>query len=412
MGSTHRRWILLGICMLAGCYRSHRLADESDAGVASTDAGITAEPDGGPGPDLGELRDPVVQVAAGQAHACALRRSGVVDCWGDGDGGAIGQGADVGSELPIRVPGVTGAVALAVDYRHTCAVGGAGELWCWGDNRYNQLSDDREARTLAPQRVPSLEPAIAVAVAVRHTCAIDPAGAVRCRGYGPEGQLPGHTREDGLWGPVTVDLPERAVALDAHDKATCALLASGGVSCWGGSLGFDGGSSRRYRRDPMAIAVVASAVAVARGDSADLGEECALTPEGQVRCWVRTFLDVPIGVPDPRPVSGLEGAVALDVGHSFGCAVLGSGAVRCWGRNHSGQLGNGTTDESDRRDRLVLPPTRARTSGDAVEVTTGDRFACARFRNGHVACWGDNGEGQLGVPGVDRALEPTWLTFE
>ncbi len=249
-----------------------------------------------------------------------------------------------------------------------------------------------------------------MAVAVRHTCAIDPEGIVRCRGYGPEGQLPGHTADDGLWGPVIVALPEPAVALDAHGKATCALLESGAVWCWGGSLGFDGGSSRRYRREPMDIGIRAEAVAVARGDSADLGEECALA-EGQVRCWIRTFLDMPIGIPDPRPVPGLEGAVAVDIGHSFGCAVLGSGGARCWGRNHSGQLGNGTTDESERRDRLVLPPTRVRALRDVVEVTTGDRFACARVRSGHVACWGDNAEGQLGVPGIDQALEPVWVAF-
>jgi alpha-tubulin suppressor-like RCC1 family protein len=404
-------WISLAICSLLGCYRSHRLAGEADGGAVATDAEVPADWSDGLGPDLGVLRDPVVQVAAGQEHACALRQSGVVDCWGSGRGGAIGQGVDVGSGRPIRVPEVRGALALAVDYGHTCAVGAAGELWCWGDNRYNQLSDDREVRTFTPRRIPSLEPAIAVALGVRHTCAIDPGGLVRCRGYGPEGQLPNRTPADGLWGPVAVALPEPAVALDAHDKSTCALLSSGGVWCWGGMLGFDGGSRRRYREEPVPIAVAAMGVAVARGDSANLGEECARTLDGQVRCWRRSFLDVSIGTPDPRPVPGLEGVVGLDVGHSFGCAVLGSGGARCWGRNYAGQLGNGTSDESDRRDRLVLPPTPVRGLRGVVEVTTGDRFACGRVHGGHVACWGDNGEGQLGVPGLDRALGPVWLIF-
>src|SRR6185369_6500512 len=68
-------------------------------------------------------------------------------------------------------------------------------------------------------------------------------------------------------------------------------------------------------------------------------------------------------------------------------------AVLCWGRNTTGQLGDGTT-----RDHAAPAPVVGLT--DAIGLAAGgdvvDGFVCALRRGGRVSCWGTNHVGQLG----------------
>jgi alpha-tubulin suppressor-like RCC1 family protein len=74
------------------------------------------------------------------------------------------------------------------------------------------------------------------------------------------------------------------------------------------------------------------------------------------------------------------------------------GAVRCWGDNWSGQLGDGTNRESfdkwtNQTNRI---PPDLELGGVAEELTAGDSHTCARLVGGAVRCWGSNLYGQLG----------------
>src|SRR5215831_5765652 len=72
-------------------------------------------------------------------------------------------------------------------------------------------------------------------------------------------------------------------------------------------------------------------------------------------------------------------------------AAVTSGTLRGWGFNGDGEIGNGTTDNSDVPVKVKLP------SGTKVtQVRQGCSFTVALTSTGRVLTWGVNSCGQLG----------------
>ncbi|MFN8489085.1 MAG: cohesin domain-containing protein [Caldilineaceae bacterium] len=86
--------------------------------------------------------------------------------------------------------------------------------------------------------------------------------------------------------------------------------------------------------------------------------------------------------------SGNTNTVAVGDGHT--CAITRSGAVKCWGANNAGQLGDGTTDNQ------WTPVNVLGLTANAQAVAAGSNYTCALTTGGGVKCWGVNDEGQLG----------------
>jgi alpha-tubulin suppressor-like RCC1 family protein len=89
-------------------------------------------------------------------------------------------------------------------------------------------------------------------------------------------------------------------------------------------------------------------------------------------------------------VSGLTDAVAVTAGGDSTCALRVNGALRCWGKDNAGQLGNDATLANRTAPADVLG------ISDAVAVTQSGLQACAVKVTGSVRCWGGNKEGALG----------------
>ena len=91
-----------------------------------------------------------------------------------------------------------------------------------------------------------------------------------------------------------------------------------------------------------------------------------------------------------RAIENLDGAQDLQLGGSFGCALLDTGEVACWGANNHGQLGDGTFTDA------VGTATRVVGISNAVAIQLGSARACALLDDGQIMCWGDNEYGMLG----------------
>ncbi|HTT88325.1 MAG TPA: hypothetical protein VMF65_02155 [Acidimicrobiales bacterium] len=94
----------------------------------------------------------------------------------------------------------------------------------------------------------------------------------------------------------------------------------------------------------------------------------------------------------PAPVDGLPRSDAVAASANSAFALTYDGSVWAWGDDSQGELGNGK--ETYRSDF----PVRVREIGGIVAITAGEYSAYALGRDGTVWAWGDNSDGQLGLP--------------
>lgn len=262
------------------------------------------------------------------------------------------------------------------------------------------------------------------------SCAILTGGRVKCWGLNIVGNLGLGDIEDrgdepGEMGAALpyVDLgPGKSVVqLAIMEASTCALLTDATVKCWGynaaGELGLGDNEDRGDEPGEMgdALPVVdlgpgAEVVALVAGRQSYV---CALLGTGAVKCWGSNYLgmlglgdqanrgDMPGEMGDALPAVDLGiGAQAVDLaaGTSHSCARLVVG-VKCWGYNHRGQLGLG--DDLDRGDGKkemgdALPLVNLGRGKAPVELALGTAHSCARWADMSLRCWGFGGAGILG----------------
>jgi len=270
---------------------------------------------------------------------------------------------------------------LAAGLDHTCALTAAGGVQCWGSNAYGQVGDNSATDRLTPVDVAGLSSGIvAIDAGLYHTCALTAGDRVRCWGGNESGQL-GDGTVINRHAPVdVVALSERVLAISAGGGSSCAIVAGGGVKCWGSGafrcsdagLGPPTCSRSKYTT-PETVPGLQGARAIAVW-----GWYCALTTAGSVNC--ANGIDL-----SPEDVPGLSSGVkSVAVGSYHRCALTAAGGIKCWGSSSGGQIGDGSYGY---RDSPV--DVDGLTSG-AIAIATGYAHTCALTAEGGVKCWGQS----------------------
>ncbi len=120
---------------------------------------------------------------------------------------------------------------------------------------------------------------------------------------------------------------------------------------------------------------------------------CAIDGSGDVRCWgtgAGAGSTTTLQSPGSR-VALPANAMSVAAGSDFTCAALSTGEVWCWGDNPYGELGVDPAIVSS-----TLTPVRATGIDNAVSMAAGPYAACAVLSDGTAACWGANVRGVLG----------------
>ncbi len=90
---------------------------------------------------------------AGDLDSCAMLADGTVKCWGINQQGTLGNGTNADSSVPVRVNGISTAVAITAGEIHNCAVLSGGPVKCWGYNFYGQLGNGTKTDSNTPVRI-------------------------------------------------------------------------------------------------------------------------------------------------------------------------------------------------------------------------------------------------------------------
>jgi alpha-tubulin suppressor-like RCC1 family protein len=271
-------------------------------------------------------------------------------CWGAQENGDLGSGAGQGACLgPGPVGGLPApVVSVAAGFSHTCALLAHGstsyadDVYCWGSNAFLQLGD---AGYTGGGSTPALAERGGLALAAGDDdtyTLVYPAGD----GGNDLVEWGDNSQEElglagGGNGPVSPGLMDTwaPAAVAAGSQQACATTGNGfdgaPAYCWGAShLPTPVGSS------PLKF----SALAVGNGHG------CGIDASRCVWCWGDNNSG-DLGVQDagreaeldggvPVPVNVPCAAAALAAGDSHACALLLDGGILCWGNNTFGQLGN------------------------------------------------------------------------
>src|SRR5690606_697288 len=224
-----------------------------------------------------------------------------------------------------------------------------------------------------------------------------------------DGNLVGH---DGC---ETTCQPTWIERMDTTGSHTCAQFVDGALRCWGvnnyGQLG-RGDTINTQGQSPHAVPVipVGGPVEQLALSSAFM---CALLQSGAVRCWGR-FGGYGYGNLDnigdqpgemPPPDIDLGGTVlGLSSGSAHTCALMAGGSVRCWGANSWGELGLGHTNTIGDQPG-EMPPPIVDLGGPVAQLSLASQGACALMETGTVRCWGRYGMFSYGN-NLDLGNEP------
>jgi len=315
--------------------------------------------------------------AALVAPASARAEAGVgAVAWGENGYMELGAGyKSMREEQPADVVGLANIASLALGYHFSVALLGDGTLRTWGGNAFGELGNKTRVASGVPTSI-GLSGVKAISAGGAHALALLESGTIvnwgdnefgelgngqlnpmkRLNRFGQiEATMQGSARPE----PVPVPGLKNVAAIASGNGTEFAVLSSGTVLAWGKN---DRGQLGTGRIGPQ----------ICKSEAGEI--PCDTTPE-------------PVVLPNHEVLRGVKAIVA---GGEAGYALLTNGHVMAWGSNVRGQLGNGSTENSD-------VAVEVKNLANVVSLSAGTPDALALLSSGRVMGWGGNGAQELGV---------------
>jgi alpha-tubulin suppressor-like RCC1 family protein len=385
----------------------------------------------GPG-GSGHLTD-IKTVSAGYYHSAAVGNDGSIYVWGRNLNGEIGSGTSGNCLVPVKVPGVSSAVDVAVsaggDHFFALCAGapsavtlsvypeGAGTVSpasvtpsAWGSHFNISATPENNSWVFAGWRASGAvlvaEPLLSSTTAKLYNISSSPSTVTACFnrvngyawGWGSNnaGQASGASAAAELYSPLesqsSLSLLTQLAAGGSHSLALSP--AYGVVYAWGSNnCGQLGNGTTTDSRVPVAVndpsgGSLRGVIQVSAGNITSM----ALKADGTVWAWGgsgagRSLL--PSRVSGPNGVGFLSGVTQISAGQNFCAALKADGTVWVWGNgNVAGSL----------YPRQVL--TRDGVLSNITQISAGGDHCLALGPGGLVYAWGSNCFGQLGDGGA------------
>ncbi len=323
----------------------------------------------------------VLHVIAAARHSFAILADGSVKAWGRGTEGELGNGKAANSTTPVGVSGFgpgSGVAAVAGNAPpisttnpsgdgHSMALKTNGAVYGWGHDNSGQVGNGialpvapgTNVNVLSPVQVVGLgagSGVIAISAGGSHSLALKSDGTVLAWGNNQSGQLGDGAALPGAdhSSPVTVSgmgPGSGVVQVAAGNAFSVARKSDGTVWTWGNNAsGQLGDGTTTDRSTPGKVSGLSNVREVEAGDAFAI----AVKNDGSVWAWGNNASgeigngNAPTDQHTPAQVKGLgagSGVTTVRAAFSHVVALRFDGTMLAWGRNTSGQLGDGTTTQ-------------------------------------------------------------------
>ena len=136
---------------------------------------------------------------------------------------------------------------------------------------------------------------------------------------------------------------------------------------------------------------------------------CVMTNFKELKCWGNNeYGQLGDGTTkyhaSPIDIDFGDGLFAklIELGNYHSCAILNDNGLKCWGRNDSGQVGDGS-----RTNQKNPIPVNVGNNEHAIQMSLSFQHSCVITNEHNLKCWGSNQYGQIGDLSIERFMTPT-----
>ena len=369
-----------------------------------------------------------LSVGSSSAWICAILTRGALKCWGSNSDGQLGYGDTLGRLSPPLASidiGTMPVVQVATSVSSTFALFSNGQIKCWGGIPCSWMpggSRTKPALTYdslgsTSYMVRHISAGRAFVCIVIDLTAFNSYGKVKCWGQGYDGELgTGFSQligdPSGAQGWVDMGTGVISTVVSCGAVFACALTTNGQVKCWGvnthGQLGY--GDTVNRMSPPTAFVNFGTGVTVKKLVT---GSEhaCVITNTDSIMCWGQnqdTQLGASIGnfpIKSPINVPLGSGVTAKDIsaGYRHTCVVTNSDTVKCWGSGWNGQLGYAQTSLLPAANH---PAVNLGTGLTGRQVLASEDATCVITSINQMKCFGRGANGRLGYGDTENIFAP------
>ena len=320
-----------------------------------------------------------------------------------------------GNGLRPTYTGVTNASVANTGYDYyACYLNTSNQVYCVGYEGYGELGNNVNSANYitSPAQVNGSLTFSKLSTEEDHSCAVTTGGAAYCWGNNIDGDIgdgtstarsvPTAVSGSYTWTDISVmdsdsnvSNPQFGLTASTFYEASCGITG-GNAYCWGdNTVGELGTGNNTSSATPVAVTGGLTFTKLARANGAYGLHMCGITSTGAAYCWgINNYGQLGNGTStnsnSPVLVSGGYTWSMLAVGSRQTCGVTTGNVAYCWGDGSSAKLGNGSTANK-------TTPTLVNGSLSWSSVATGALHSCGITTSGAAYCWGDNTRAEVGL---------------
>jgi uncharacterized protein YjdB/alpha-tubulin suppressor-like RCC1 family protein len=324
-------------------------------------------------------------ISMGEYHGVGVSNSGNLYIWGNDFWGNIGFTDKHSTDVPEKCQVTKKFKKAKAGLMYTLAIDEENKLWGWGNNGYGQLGLGQINRAFVPQKIPIDFEYLNLYGSNYNSFAFDASGTLWAFGGNSSGEL-GNGGTTHQYYPIRIQPETKFQTVSPTYKYTFASDSLGNLWVWGDCTYFNG---RKYPTPTLLLPKSNFKLLANQGYSHIL----AIDYNNDLWAWGRNGsgqLGDGTTSNKTNPVRIMQGTKFKSIATGYDCslAIDESGNLWGWGNYTSQLLGN--------VDSNVIVPKKLIEGIKFVEVKSSNYSALALDNAGNIWAWGSNTEGQLG----------------